>query len=856
MNLSFPRWITSVYWAGIIATASLLLTFYLLYNAAASRELDEISSEINDLKRLNYAINEAILSHSSGDTLHYDHITRATQAFELRINRILDHSLAEADDHLANLWNSFQQSAGVRLQMIETYKSHYSLLHNSSAYFLMIARQARALPVFTTPLEAEKQHQLEELILGIQKLMAFTHTDQVPVENIISALDHNLSSITNRSLISLIQSAVSHARILMRTRNEINEVFDNINGRQTTRLLDQLQSAVIDIQRTQLQQAAEYRQMMAATSLLLLLMIGALVYRQSGLVRQLAASKQILELQNLALDKHAIVSEANVRGEITYVNDQFVNISGYSRDELLGENHRLVNSGAHDRAFFKKLWQTIARGDTWHGEIRNQKKNGDYYWVDASIVPITDSSGRVEKYISIRTDITEEKNNTARKLYKQANFSDVTGLPNRYYAENAIQNLLKNKVRLMAAMLDIADLRRVNSSLGYVEGDQLLRCCAKRLNNIPGDSATFCDLGGGHFLFFAEITEQQDPHQLSADWYEKIAFTMKEPIAVGPANLLIRFHLGFSISTEETKSAALLMSAAHSALSRAKDNRTLSYFIAGDSQSGSQIDSLLLEAALQQAVKSGRLTVNYQPQIDVRTGHVKGMEALVRWKDDKLGWVSPELFINIAEKSDLILDIGRLVLKTAIYQLRDFQLAGMKNVRMSVNLSPRQIYDKGLIAEICMLADSASVDLRDLELELTEGVLIDDSEDVLYQLLKLKDLGISLALDDFGTGYSALSYLQKYSFDILKIDKAFVSGMEDSARKQEMVAAIIAMARAMNMTIIAEGVETEVEAALLARLGCDLYQGYLYARPMPADDLIDWFQGYQQLQPDNDRSFA
>lgn len=540
------------------------------------------------------------------------------------------------------------------------------------------------------------------------------------------------------------------------------------------------------------------------------------------------------ELKNLkaALDESAIVAVTDRRGIITSVNDRFCEISKYYREELIGQDHRILNSGHHPKSFFREMWRTIGSGKTWQGEICNLAKDGSLYWVQTTIVPFLDEKGKPYQYISIRTDITARKN--IKKITYIAYHDDLTGLPNRRSLlkrlENEITQNYQNDSKFALFLLDINRFKNINDGLGHKAGDMFLIEIGDRLAAIDIQTESFYRLNGDEFVYVLNDVSKID--EMSA----KIMGVFKESFTYNDYEFYSSVSTGISIYPDHGGNATKLLKYADVAMYEAKRYKGNSCLIYNENMSGMNDQGLLLETKLHQALRDNSFELYYQPKINIQTNEMVGMEALIRWNDDELGFVPPIQFIPYAEKCGLISDIGEWVLRNAALQIKQWNEKYGINNRMAVNISPRHLAEVTFTERLQEIINDVQVDPTQLEIEITEMSMMDQNDELIRKIQEIKDMGITISIDDFGTGYSSLSYLKQFPIDSLKIDRSFIQNISNEQSGIAMVAAIISLAHALNLSVVAEGVEEYEELEILKDYSCEYVQGYYFSKPLNATD--------------------
>jgi len=538
----------------------------------------------------------------------------------------------------------------------------------------------------------------------------------------------------------------------------------------------------------------------------------------------------------------------DTQGLCTFANPACVRMLGYTREgELIGQRiHDLIHHTHPDGRHYP-MEDCAVRIATLSDQACH--RNDEVHWrADGTSFPVEYWShpmyqdGELVGSVVAFIDISEHKQ-TEAELHRLAYFDSLTGLPNRVLFNDRLQQALtdaRRRDRLVALMLlDIDRFKVVNDTLGHEAGDALLREVGARLQHSIRDGDTVSRLGGDEFaLVFADVGDIQRVAQLA----QKVLSKFAAPVTLGGNEIFIGASIGIALYPADTLDADSLLKFADSAMYHAKESGRNNFQFYSQDMTASVQARLRLETDLRRALDKRELFLHYQPQVDARSNRITGVEALLRWRDASGALISPAQFIPLAEDTGLIVPIGQWVLETACAQLKRWHDAGQGEMIMSVNVASRQLRDP-MFREIVSQAIAASgIPAQSLELEITESVLLEHSNDMLRTLNELKWLGVSLAIDDFGTGYSSLSYLKRFPIDRLKIDQSFVRDLADDNNDLAIVRAIIALARAMRLAVIAEGVETAEQLELLRCEDCHQYQGYFFAHPMSADDIAGRFK--------------
>ncbi|NRS50552.1 bifunctional diguanylate cyclase/phosphodiesterase [Brevibacillus sp. HB2.2] len=671
-----------------------------------------------------------------------------------------------------------------------------------------------------------------------------------------------------------------------------------------------------------------------------------------------------------ALDQSTILAITDHKGIILRANEQFCRISKYERSELIGNDHRILNSGYHPKSFFKEMWSCIRSGQVWRGEIRNCAKDGSYYWVDTTIVPFKNQAGEIYQYLSIRSDITarkqmedelkrseekyriiaentsdiisiinldgeflylspshkrvwehtvpdeeihnlfewiveddrdifayaiqhafstrkeymvecrintqrndviwteskinpimDEEGNVTKLLLITRDVTDrkqseetihhlayhdaLTDLPNRrMYVQQLSKEMMQAKrfqSSLAVLFLDLDRFKDVNDSFGHDVGDMLLIEASKRLQAClkPGD--VVARLGGDEFTIMQnQLLDRNEATALA----EQIMYQLQRPFELDGHVFNVSCSIGIALYPQDGDNPEDLLKRADTALYTVKSRGKNGYDFFDPTMESKSLERILMENEMRKAIEQEQFQIYYQPKIDIATSAMTGMEALVRWVHPELGIIPPNRFIPIAEETGMILALGEWILKQACKQNKNWHDQGY-TLKVSVNLSARQIYQKDLVEMIKDILQETKLSPHWLELEITESIFV-KMEEATAVLQQIRDIGIQISIDDFGTGYSSFSYIKSLPVDTIKIDASFIRDIHHNQESQAIVKAIVTIAQSLNMNVIAEGIELHDQVAALKENGCDHGQGYLFSKPLPTDDFDQLLR--QELQ--------
>lgn len=524
-------------------------------------------------------------------------------------------------------------------------------------------------------------------------------------------------------------------------------------------------------------------------------------------------------------------------GNIVDVNPAFTRIMGYAREELLGANPRLWKSDQHPQDFYDDMWARIKAGGQWRGEIWNRRKDGSLIPVLLTINAVLDAKGDIHNYVAVYSDISIIKQSQAELEYL-AHHDVLTDLPNRVLFNarlvHAVERAERTGSTLAVIFLDLDHFKHINDSLGHNAGDQLLTQTAELLRFQLRRDDTVARIGGDEFTFLLEDVPDTEGVILVV---EKILRAFDREFQLAEHRLRITASLGISIYPQDGKDAETLLRNADSAMYRAKAEGRNTYQFYTAALTAHALEHMRLEHGLREAIERHELELHYQPQIDLGSGGIVGMEVLMRWQHPEIGMVPPDKFIPIAEDSGLINALDQWAMETAFRQTKRWLDEDLPIGTVAVNISGKHISQGGLSERVAALLSELELPAEHVEIELTESFIMGRSKRDIEELFKLRELGVTLAVDDFGTGYSSLSYLKTLPINRLKIDKSFIQDIPQDANDVAITEAIVALGGSLRLELVAEGIETPQQRDFLIGIGCGLGQGYLFSRPVPAEGM-------------------
>jgi len=551
----------------------------------------------------------------------------------------------------------------------------------------------------------------------------------------------------------------------------------------------------------------------------------------------------------------SIVYEASIEGimitdptgTIQSVNPAFTAITGYTPQEAIGRNPRILKSNRHDTDFYRAMWDSIKQTGKWRGEIWNRRKNNETYPELLSINTIKDDEGNIKYYVAVFNDIIELKQKESEIQYR-AYHDPLTTLPNRELFNDRlkleINRASRSGLKLGVMFLDLDNFKDINDSLGHVVGDYLLQHVARRLLKCVRDVDTVARIGGDEFTIL--LPQISDPKEIVLV-IQRILNIFKEPFTVQEHELYSTASIGISIFPTDGSDSIELLKHADLAMYHAKDHGKNSYVFFAHDMNVQIKKRLKLENQLRRAVKKNQFLLHYQPLVDMKTGYTVGVEALVRWNHPALGIVAPNDFIPLAEETGAIFRLGDWILETSCKQTLIWQRKGLSPIFTSVNVSSRQFFRKDFLENLKNILENVGLDTSSLTLQITENSIMRNRDEIIQVMNSLKEIGIKLSIDDFGVGYSSLNYLKCFPLDTLKIDQSFIYDIPKDHNSMAITKSIITLAKNLNLKVLAEGVENKEQLKFLQDNDCDLMQGYYFSPPVTPDEILHIIKSKRNL---------
>lgn len=532
--------------------------------------------------------------------------------------------------------------------------------------------------------------------------------------------------------------------------------------------------------------------------------------------------------------------------KIVMVNPAFEFVTGYTRDEVVGKTPAVLQSGVHELPFYLEMWEQIRQEGIWQGEIWNRRKTGDVYPEWLTIVCVTNDEGKVTNYCGIFTDLSERKI-VEHELEKRLLTDSLTDVSNRFAYIERMDNLLEStsaishSVQHAVYFLDLDRFKQINDTLGHAVGDSILIEVANRLKKLLKNKDIIARYGGDEFVI--TLTNVKNVKE-AAKFAEQIISSIEQPMMLNGQEVFISTSVGISVYPVDGKNTEELINCADRAMTYSKKHELNGYSFYFDELQTDAKRVLLLDSELRRAIENREFELYFQPKISVENEQIQGLEALVRWNSERLGFVSPAEFIPYAEDTGLIIPLSEVILEKACEAVIQMQHQGWKTP-VAINISSIHFKQQNFLDSIQTILERYNMPANNFEIEVTERTVMNNANETVSKLVRLKQLGFKISIDDFGTGYSSLSYLVRFPLDCLKIDRSFIQHIGSLDEKQAVVDAIIQMSHRLKMKVVAEGVEQAQQVDILRKMNCDIIQGYYYSKPLPLNELIEFMEYWE-----------
>ncbi len=822
LHIKRPDLITILLLLFLAAIPATILFFNLIDNNI--KHYAQQNRAVTELKLLDKDFNYFL--DQKGTFHNYDEINRKVEKFS-HILHNLRESMAHDNHIISYKYNEkltdIEAAYQKKIDLIEHTKSYNSLIINSLNYLHDLQRNIERF----SPIEDADLKMLDNTIFMTLQLYTDIQQDPLPIRrNIdkIAALDQKTSDRYLHFFRLHIENVMEKIAAIKAEQQKIAEL--------------NLYQKIDALHQTLYQEFNDYLRIAQVTITTILSILAGLLFVIFYLYRRSLATKKILSAYRYAIEKSdnsVVITDADQK--IIYVNDAFEKESGYSRIEVIGENPKILNSGLMDESYYATLKQALQEGRKWEGEFINKTKDGRIYYEKASISPLF-IDGNLYGYIAIKLNITQyiEQKNQVKYL---AYHDQLTGLPNRYSFETYFRSEVEGNHREYALFyIDLDHFKTINDTLGHLSGDALLKIFAKRLQHELSEHDFIARIGGDEFVAISAISHLEDATAIA----KRVLKSLYSPFQIGDHMLNITASIGVSLYPQDGKNLDALMKHADTAMYKAKNEGRNGYHFFTQQLSKEIYERLTIEQELRHALQREELYMVYQPKYSLKTRKIVGFEALIRWENEKLGFVPPDKFIPVAEEIGLIDKIGYFVFERACVEFQRFREIDPDLKHIAINVSTIQFKQADFIQHINALSFKTGLHPTQIELEVTESYVMEDIKHNIRSLQALRHNGYMIAIDDFGTGYSSFGYLKNLPITTLKIDKSFVDDICTQQKDRNIVHTIITLADHLGFNTVAEGIEDADQEALLKEMGCVTGQGYYFSRPLKPDDMVAFLQ--------------
>jgi len=812
--------ITALLWAFIFFI--IVLFMYISRINTQIERYAHYNDTIHELKTINKDLNNFLLQQATFN--NYDRINKKVSLFSEGLEFL--HSKSSPYNHLViyhHLVKDVEDAYILKVDSIEYFKSE-------SAQFLYSVHYLYDLnSVISKSKELNKTtiNAANDSLLGLMKYCVNANIDTKDISKNLSILKTEDNDFT--------KMFVGHTNIDLKRIKKFNEIKNTQVEDATLEALYKLHAFINEDYQKNILVEKIIVTVLFIVALVILLVLIVMNKRSITLRDKLFGFKTAIE------NSYNSIVITDVDSNITYVNEIAEKETGYSKKELIGQNPRVLKSGLNDETFYQELHDALAAGKKWEGEFINKKKDGSLLYEKSSIMPIL-QHGEIVNYLAIKLNITdyiEEKHKVEYMAYHDV----LTSLPNRLSIEEYLKNRLpiasRSESQIAILFIDFDRFKIINDTLGHDVGDELLIEASKRIRSGLRDSDMLARVGGDEFVI---VIESPNDFYSAAHVCEKILQLFNKPVQTKSHLLNITLSIGVSVFPDDDTDYIQLFKYADIAMYEAKTAGKNTYRYYQKALSVEAHTRLNMEQALKVALNNSELYMMYQPKYNIMNQTVAGLEALVRWENDKLGFVGPDKFIPIAEDTGFIIEIGLFIFEQSCRDFLIFKKSSKTLKSISINISAVQLYQDSFIDNITKIINRVGISPSEIVLEITETHIMKNMYQSMTLLKSLKDLGFSISIDDFGTGHSSLSYLKLFPINELKIDKSFVDDLPHDKNDVAISKAIITLSQSMGYINVAEGIETIEQELFMRDNGCSLGQGYYFCKPKRKDELVEFLK--------------
>ena len=834
----------------------ILLSFLFVKSNLISESIHfNYQNQLGELRELDSEIDGEALANYMNFIQNYDKITNDVDQLLIISQKITEppEHLLLADRKNIKLLSLELQNAFIdKAYQIELFKRNNAILKNSLNFLKKISEKF---------MNESSDAEVSSIMANYtQQIMYFVNKPEGKYLKKIVLITNELNEVAlNGEDKNAVDNILLHGGTLLKYRQKVNDQIQRFIHLPAEHQQENLMQAYIQSHRNVLEIAQRYQYSLFAYSILLSLYLVYLflhlnkankaIYRShQELTERYEVQSRIekkLLLHDIAFSKLSeAITLTDAKGNIIDMNPAFSIITGYSREETIGRNPRVLKSGRHDNAFYKKMWDDILNNNKWRGEIWNRKKNGEIYPEILSITAIRNEKNEISNFLAIFSDISHLKLQE-KKLKEMAFYDNLTKLPNRVLLTDRMNQAISQVQRLNTFMatcfLDLDGFKEINDTYGHEAGDRFLIEMTSRFKSILREGDTIARIGGDEFVLILVGLKEDEEYRFALHRLQKV---ISQPVNIKGDLVKVTASIGVTLYPHDNQDADTLLRNADQAMYEAKQKGKNCYVLFDHKHSIIATEQNIKIKSIRNALNNNELVLYYQPKIEFSSGNVVGVEALIRWEHPSQGLIPPNSFLPFIENNQLIVDVGYWVLTRALSQISVWKAEGL-DIHVSVNVSSLQLQDPNFTTMLeKLLSQYPIVDPHQIELEILETTALEDIFNTSLIIEKCREIGVNIALDDFGTGYSSLTYLKQLPAQALKIDMSFVKDMLVEPGSLAIVHGILGLTTAFQMRSVAEGVESLDHGVILMKLGCKYAQGYGIAKPMPAKDIIPWINNW------------